>query len=217
MNGNRKKIIITILALMLLTIGGVGSYYWYQNTYFITTEDARVTGDLVKVGPMTAGKLSELSVEEGQTVQKDQIIGRQDIGNFPNTNVETAVMRAPIAGLVIKKQGTVGELVMPGQTLVMLVDQKKMYISANIEETKLENIKVGQQVDVTIDQFKGKKFQGKVSTIGQAANSTFSLLPSSTSGNFTKVIQKVPVKVHLNNTDIKLLPGTNAVVKIHIK
>lgn len=214
---NRKKIIITILALMLLTIGGVGSYYWYQNTYYISTEDARVTGDLVKVGPMTAGKLSELNVEEGQSVQKDQIIGRQNIGNLPNTNVEAAIMRAPIAGLVIKKQGTVGELVMPGQTLVMLVDQKKLYISANIEETKLENIKIGQQVDVTIDQFKGKNFQGTVSSIGQAANSTFYLLPSSTSGSFTKVIQKVPVKISLKNPNLKLLPGTNAVIKIHIK
>lgn len=217
MNEKRKTIIISILTLMLLSMGGIGLYYWYENTYYISTEDAKVTGDLVKVSPQISGKLLELNVNEGQTVEKDQILGRQDKSNLPAISIESSIMRAPISGLVIKKQGTVGEIVLPGQTLVMLVDQKKLYISANIEETKLENIKIGQSVDVTIDEFKGETFQGKVSFIGQASNSTFSLLPSSTGGNFTKVIQKVPVKIELNNTDKKLLPGTNAVVKIHIK
>jgi len=127
------------------------------------------------------------------------------------------VLRAPINGVVIKKQGTVGEFISPGQTIAMIIDPNKLYITANIEETKLGTIKQGQKVDITIDQFSKKAFAGRVKYVGQASNSTFALLPSSTGGNFTKVIQKVPIKIEFDKSDNTLLPGTNAVVKIHIK
>lgn len=98
-----------------------------------------------------------------------------------------------------------------------MIDPAGLYISANIEETKLEKVKPGQQAEIRIDQFTGKVFHGKVAGIGQAANSAFSLLPSSAGDTFTKVAQKVPVKIALEPTDVNLLPGTSAVVKIYIK
>ena len=101
--------------------------------------------------------------------------------------------------------------------MVWLVDPNKLYINANIEETKIVHIKKDQLVDISIDQLSGKKFTGKVDSIGQATASTFSLLDTSTSGTFTKVVQRIPVKITIDPTDSKLLPGTNAVIKIHIK
>jgi len=217
MNEKRKKLIYLIVAIMIVAFASIGGYYWYKNAYFVSTEDAKVTGDLVSVGPQISGKLLELNVEEGDTVIKDQIIGRQGMSNPQETNIDQSVLRAPISGIVIKEQGTVGEIISPGQTIAMIIDPNKLYITANIEETKLGNVKQGQKVDITIDQFSKKTFSGKIKYVGQASNSTFALLPTSTSGTFTKVIQKIPIKIEFDKSDNTLLPGTNAVVNIHIK
>lgn len=218
MNKKRKILMIVILILMVGVLSGVGFYYWYDNTYFVSTEDARVTGDIIKVSPQISGKLLEFNVEEGDSVLQDQIVGRQEMpSTLTDNNVEQSVIRAPISGIVIKKVGNVGEIEAAGQTLAMLIDPEKLYISANIEETKLGKVKQGQSVDITIDQIEGKKFTGKVKFVGKASNSTFSILPASTSGIFTKVVQRVPVKIEMDKNDAQLLPGTNAIVKIHLK
>ena len=217
MNGKRKVIIFSILIIMILAIAGVGGYYWYENTYYISTEDAKVTGDIVKVSPQVAGKLLEFNAEEGQAVKQGEILGRQEMNNLPDSSLELAIIRAPISGILIKRQANIGEVETPGVPLAMMVDPNKLYINANIEETKLEQIKTGQPVDIVIDQYPDKKFSGQVTSLGQATTATFSLLPTSSGGNFTKVVQKVPVKIWINKTDVKLLPGTNAVIKIHIR
>lgn len=217
MNSKKKVLIIALLAVMVLSLGGVGFYYWYENTYYVSTEDAKVTGDLVRVSPQVSAKLVDFSVEEGQLLQKGQILGRQEMLNLPDSNLEMTILRAPISGIVLKKQGTIGEVASPGQALAIMVDPDKLYVNANIEETKLEKLKTGEPVEITIDQYPDKKFKGTIETVGQATAATFSLLPASSGGNFTKVVQKVPVKIQLEKSDVKLLPGTNAVVKIHVK
>ncbi|WP_026888492.1 HlyD family secretion protein [Clostridium beijerinckii] len=217
MKGKRKILIIGILLVIVVALGSIGFYYWYENAYYVSTEDARVNADFVSVTPQISGKLLELNVDEGEKVTKNEILARQEMNNLPDTSVEQSLVRAPIDGIVVKKQGTVGELLSTGQTLITLVDPTKLYISANIEETKLEKVKVGQPVDITIDEYDSQKFGGKVKTIGEISNSAISLLPSSTSGTFTKVVQRVPIKIELDNFDSKILPGTNAVIKIHIK
>lgn len=217
MNEKRKKLIYLIITVMVMAFVSIGLYYWYKNSHFVSTEDAKVMGDIVSVSPQISGKLLEINIEEGDAVVQDQILGRQGMSNPQETNIDQSVLRAPISGIVIKKQGTVGEVISPGQTIAMIIDPNKLYITANIEETKLGNIKQGQKVDITIDQFSKKAFSGRVKYVGQASNSSFSLLPTSTSGTFTKVIQKIPVKIEFDKSDNTLLPGTNAVVNIHIK
>ncbi|MHB1167209.1 MAG: HlyD family efflux transporter periplasmic adaptor subunit [Carboxydocellales bacterium] len=169
------------------------------------------------MSPQIAGKLLEFNMEEGQVVQKGQILGRQEMINLPDSSLDMAMIKAPISGVVIKKQGTVGEVVAPGQLLGMIVDPTKLYISANIEETKLNKLKPGQQVDIVIDEYQGQQFTGNLKSIGQATAATFSLLPTSTGGNFTKVVQKIPVKIEFTKMEVKFLPGTNAVINIHVK
>ncbi len=217
MDEKRKLLIIGILAVMTVALAGIVVFYWYNNTYFIATEDATVAGDLAKVSPQISGKLMEFTVEEGDRVSRDQILGRQEMLNLTDPNIDQSVIRAPIDGIVLKKQGTVGEFESVGQTLAVIVDPQKLYVNANIEETQIGRVRPGQFVEITIDQYEGAQFTGKVRSIGQASNSTFSLLPSSTSGTFTKVVQKIPVKIQLDQNGAKLLPGTNAVIKIHIK
>ena len=217
MKEKRKILIVGILLTIVIALGGIVSYYWYENTYYVSTDDARVSADLVSVTPQITGKLLELNVAEGDTVAKNEILARQDMNGLPDTSVEQSLMRSPINGVIVKKQGTVGELLSTGQSVISLIDPSKLYITADIEETKLGKIKAGQPVDITIDQYDSTKFTGKVKSIGEVSNSALSILPASTSGTFTKVVQRVSVKIELDGFDSKILPGTNAVVKIHVK
>jgi multidrug resistance efflux pump len=95
----------------------------------------------------------------------------------------------------------------------------ELYITANVEEDELVHIKEGQKVEYTVDSFPGRKFSGQVISIGEAANSVFSLLPAQNTGNsYVKITQRVPVKISINESyGLKLLPGMSAVVKIHIR
>ena len=217
MKEKRKTIILLILCAMLITLGGVGFYYWYNNENFVSTEDAKVDGDFISITPQVSGKLLEFNAKEGDTDVKNQILGHIEASGLTDENIEYSLVRTPINGMVIKKQAEEGQYVSAGSTLAVMVDPEKLYITANIEEIKVEKIHEGQSVDIKIDQFEGKAFQGKVECIGKASNSAFSLLPSSSGGTFTKVVQKIPVKIQLEENDANLLPGTNADIKIHIK
>jgi len=214
---NRKVLIGIVLLLMMIAIGGIVAYYVYNNMYYVSTDDSTIQGDLIKATPQISGKLVEINIDDGDYVQKNQIIARQDMGNIPDTSLDSSIIRAPISGIVLKKTGTIGEVLSQGQQIAVMVDPGKLYVNANIEETKAREIKPGQVVDIKVDEYGNRQFKGKVKSIGKYANSDLALIPTSTSGTFTKVVQKIPVKISLETANCELLPGTNAIVKIHIK
>jgi multidrug resistance efflux pump len=217
MTENRRQLILTILVIMVIAIIAVVMYYWFNNTYYVSTDDAKVTGTLVKISPSSTGKLVDLFFDEGDYVEQNQILGRLDVMNLPDQGIEQSLVRAPISGVILKKSCTVGEIISAGQILAYMADPKGFYISANIEETKLKKLHPGQYVTIKVDQYKGKKLTGYVDTIGDAANSVFSLLPSNSGATFTKVVQKIPVHINIDKNNLKLVNGTNAYVKIHIR
>jgi len=215
-----KKAFIVIFVLMILTLAGVSGYYWYNNTYYVTTEDAKVDADLIRVSPEIAGEIKEINVESGDRVKKGQVLARLDDANLPpGADLDRTLVRAPIDGMVVYVPAHEGEMGAPGQPVVMLVDTADIYITANIEETDLPKVKPGQYVEVTIDSIPGKVFDGRVDSILGASLSTFSLIPAgNASGNFTKVTQRVPVTIKLDNyRGQRLVVGTNAVARIHVK
>jgi multidrug resistance efflux pump len=216
-----KKIAIWVVAvLMVLTLAGTTYYYWQKNNLYVDTEDAKVDGAIVRVSPQMVGKIMELNVDEGDLVKAGDILARQaDLTLPPGANLDLAVIKAPISGVVVKRIGNIGEVGAPGQPVLMLADLNGLYITANIEEKKLSRVKPGQLVDFTIDAVPGVKYTGRVESIGEATLSTFSLLPAqNTGGNFTKVAQRIPVKIKFDNYQgRRLLPGMNAIVRIHIK
>lgn len=217
---NNKKKIVAVLALMVISLLGVTGYYWYNNTYYVKTEDARIDGTITRVSPQVTGKIISVNVEEGDKVVAGQALMRLDDTLLPpGTNPDLAVVRAPVDGVIVKKIANPGEMASPGQTLMMMLDPYSLYITANVEETKLDAVKPGQKVDVWLDAIPDQKFAGTVEKVGEASLSTFSLLPAAnTSSNFTKVIQRVPVKILVE--DFKgnhVLHGTNSFVKIYIR
>lgn len=216
---NRKRILFLILSLMILSGAGIGYYYWYQGANYVQTEDVRIAGDIYRVMPRISGKIISLQMAEGDTVVADQILGQQDISNLPGSLLDNAVFRAPINGTIIKTLAKAGEVVAPGQPIAMIVDKDNLYLSANIEETDLNRIRVGQKVEFTVDTFPGYTLYGQVTEIGEATASTFSLLPAiNTSGNFTKVTQRIPIKISIDDKQgLDLSPGMSTVVKIRVK
>ena len=216
----KKKRIYLVLLAMVVTLAGVSYYYWYQNAHYVSTEDARVDGNVVKVSPQVSGQIIELPIEENQDVVSGEYMGRlSDVTLSSSANLDLTVIKAPISGTVIKKIAHVGEIASPGVAVAMIADLKDLYVTANIEESDLNKLKVGQTVSYTIDTFPREKFNGKILSVGNAANSVFSLLPQqSTSNSFTKVTQRIPVKISIEDYHNKrLLPGMNAIIKINIK
>ncbi|OPH57823.1 hemolysin D [Paenibacillus ferrarius] len=215
----RKVMLYIILTALVVVGGGIGGYFWYEGQNYLSTDDSRLAGDIYKVMPRITGKVTSLQVNEGDHVLADQIIGQQDNNNLPTSSLDQAALRSPIEGTVIKTLVKVGEVSSPGQTVAMVVDTSKLYVSANIEETQIYKIKEGEKVEINLDNFPGKVLVGKVKEISKATASTFSLLPSTnTSGNFTKVTQRIPIKIAIDdNQGLDLSPGISSSIKIHLK
>ncbi|WP_288399885.1 HlyD family secretion protein [uncultured Serratia sp.] len=111
-------------------------------------------------------------------------------------NLSYTRITAPIGGVVGKKSLRVGEFVKPGDALLAIVPQDKLYIIANYQETQLENIAHGQSVDIHIDTFPGQTLKGQVDSIAPASGVSFSAVaPENATGNFTKIVQRIPVKI----------------------
>lgn len=128
------------------------------------------------------------------------------------------VVRSPIDGVVDQKFVEPGEYVIPGQRLVILHDPKAVWVEVLLKETKLSGLKPGQPVDISVDAYPGRTFIGNVERIGTAATSQFALIPSpNPSGNFTKINQRVPVRIKVEQPDGNpLRPGMMVEVDIDL-
>ncbi|HKK12768.1 MAG TPA: HlyD family secretion protein, partial [Flavobacteriaceae bacterium] len=136
-------------------------------------------------------------------------------------DLKHAVVKAPCNGIVTKRAINNGELVSAGQSLFVVIDNSKIWVSANFKETKLSKIKKGQPVKIKIDGYPNLKLTGKVESVSGATGAKFALLPpDNATGNFIKVTQHVPVRISLDSVSPEiqqeLLPGLSAFVKIKI-
>ena len=138
------------------------------------------------------------------------------------TQLQNTKIVASSTGVVARKWVMPGDIIQPGQPVFTIYDLGNLWVTAYFEETKLENMKLGSPVEVEVDAYPNHRFNGKVTLIGAAAASRFSLIPpNNASGNFTKVTQRVPVKIGLdemqfrgNDSDHRLLPGMSVEVKV---
>ncbi|KQW96727.1 secretion protein HlyD [Massilia sp. Root418] len=129
---------------------------------------------------------------------------------------------APVDGRIGKRALEVGQRVQPGQQLTAIV-QDNVWVTANFKETQLAELKVGQPVHVSIDAIPGKTLVGRVDSFAPASGAQFALLPAdNATGNFTKIVQRVPVKVTFKPEDVKalsgrLVPGMSAIAEVDLK
>lgn len=165
--------------------------------------------DLAKVG----NREEAIRAAEAQVKQAEAALAAASVVT------EYTEILSPVNGTIALKSVNPGEVVAAGQPLFSVTDLSDVWLNARIEETKIGKLKTGQVVEYTIDGYPDRSFEGSIYDIGTAANSVFALIPTeNSSGTFTKVTQRIPVKITLPKDDnVVFRPGMSAIIKIHVK
>lgn len=130
---------------------------------------------------------------------------------------------APVDGVIAKRWSLPGDIIQPGQTIFTINEGKDIWVAVYLEETKFRTIRLGQDAEFTLDAYSGLTFRGKIFYIGSNAASEFSLIPpNNASGNYTKIAQRIPLKISIDKVEgkadkkanLKLVSGMSATVKI---
>jgi membrane fusion protein (multidrug efflux system) len=133
-------------------------------------------------------------------------------------NLSYTTIVAPIDGVVGNRTLRIGQFVQAGTQLMSLVPSSGAYVIANYKETQLTNVQPGQSVDIEVDMFPGKVVHGHVDSLAPASGQEFALLPpDNATGNFTKVVQRIPVKIALDSAGLDLRPGMSVIPTIQTK
>jgi membrane fusion protein, multidrug efflux system len=182
---------------------------------------ARAQGALTtSQSQLEAAKRQREALDIRDGVYRADITAKKAAIVVAQVNLAYTKITAPTSGHVGERHVLVGQLVTPGAHMIDLV-QREVWVEANFKETQLTNIRVEAPTDVHIDTLPGRTFQGRVAEISPASGSQFALLPpDNATGNFTKVVQRVPVKIVLlpGQPDLdRLHPGFSAEVTVHTK
>ncbi len=134
--------------------------------------------------------------------------------------LERTVIRAPAAGTVGARSVRAGQYVTPGRQLLSIVPLSQTYVVANFKETQLARLRLGQTVEIKADAFKGEPLHGRIDSFAPATGSEFALIPvENATGNFTKITQRVPVRILVERREGEpvLRPGLSVEIKVDLK
>lgn len=182
---------------------------------------ARAVGALAtSQSQLEAARRQRQALNTKDDVYKADIEAKRAAIVVAQVNLAYTHIAAPANGTVGERHVLAGQLVAPGTQTIDLV-QSDVWVQANFKETQLTNMRVGDSADVRVDTFPNREFHGKVDQLSPASGSQFALLPpDNATGNFTKVVQRVPVKIVLfpGQPDLdRLRPGFSAVVIVHTR
>jgi membrane fusion protein, multidrug efflux system len=169
-----------------------------------------------KTAPQQIGIMrARAASAEARVVQVRATLARAQL------DLDYATVKAPAAGYVSKKTVEVGQVVQPGQPLMAIVPLHDIWVTANFKESQLRKIRPGQRAEVAVDAYGGRRYQGHVDSISPATGARFSLLPpENASGNYVKVVQRVPVKILIEqgqDPEHVLRPGMSVVPTVFVK
>src|SRR5688572_15942920 len=135
-----------------------------------------------------------------------------------DVDIADRTIRAPADGRIVMTFARKGEHVAPGQRIAMFHDPSQVWVEANVKETAIGQLKPGMPAEIHVDAYPGRVIHGEIYRIGQAATSKFALLPDpNPSGNFTKITQRLPVRILLKDKDVTLRPGMMVEVEIPVR
>jgi len=212
----KKMVLINIVTIVVLVIIGVVGFHFYnQATSFVSTDNAKVDGEQIKVSAPASGEIKSFDVKNNEKLNKGdkvaEITAKSDSGQSQSMDV-----KMPQDGTIVKTDGMEGSVAQAGTPIAYAYNLDDSYITANVDEKDIADVEEGKDVDIRLDG-ENADLKGKVEEVGKATASSFSMMPSSnTDGNYTKVSQVVPVKISLDSKPSKnVVPGMNAEVKIH--
>jgi membrane fusion protein, multidrug efflux system len=168
---------------------------------------------------MTAPKQVAVSEARAKSALA-QVAQKKALLDQARLNLSYCTIAAPVNGIVGKKTVELGENISPGQQLMAVVPLDDVWITANFKETQLSHMNPGQRVRFSVDA-NGREYRGKIVAIGGASGSRFSLLPpENATGNYVKVVQRIPVRINLDpgqNDDHRLRPGMSVDPKVYLQ
>ncbi len=160
----RRLILVQLLIILALAAIGGAIYYWIYNNYnYYSTDDAQISGPIVNVSAPVAGTLSALDVKLG-----DKVTAGQTIGSITPATSTTAKgpasldLTSPMNGTILQVAAVQGQNVAPGLTLAVLTDPSTVSVTAYVDENAINNVSIGQPVDIHIDAYSNTSFSGHV-------------------------------------------------------
>jgi len=179
-------------------------------------QQAQAELETAQTGPsQIAATRARASSAEARVMQARANLAQADL------NLQYTTVKAPARGIVSKKGVNAGQVVQAGQPLLALVQIDDVWVTANFKETQLKDMRPGQRATIDVDAFGGREFKGKVDSVAGATGSRFSLLPpENATGNFVKVVQRVPVKIVLEpgqDPEHRLRPGMSVTPTVYTK
>ncbi|OEK65872.1 multidrug efflux protein [Staphylococcus equorum] len=212
----KKMVLINVITIVVLVIIGVVGFHFYnQATGFVSTDNAKVDGEQIKVSAPAAGEIKSFDVKNNEKLSKGdkvaEIAAKGEDGQSQNMDI-----KMPQDGTIVKTDGMEGSMAQAGTPIAYAYNLDDSYITANVDEKDIADVEKGKDVNITLDG-EDAELKGKVEEVGKATASSFSMMPSTNSdGNYTKVSQVVPVKISLDSKPSNnVVPGMNAEVKIH--
>ena len=186
----------------------------------IEQANARITqADATIQSAMTAPQQVAVSQARAKSAEA-QVAQRRAVVEQAKLNLSYCTVIAPVSGIVGKKTVEVGANVSPGQQMMAVVPLDDIWITANFKETQLRKMKAGQRATFTVDAY-SREYKGRVTGIGGASGSRFSLLPpENATGNYVKVVQRIPVRIDIDpgqNDDHRLRPGMSVDPKVYVE
>jgi membrane fusion protein, multidrug efflux system len=192
-----------------------------QRVQQVEADARKASADLASAAAGLRGQKSQLNVLSSQgkmaLAYYKEAIAAVEVAQL---ELDNSVLRAPIDGVIGNKAVRVGQFVKPGTILMAVVPLSDVYVTANFKETQLAKVRIGQKVSLHIDAYDDASFEGVIDSISPATGSRFSMLPpENATGNFTKVVQRLPVKIRLTNVpkDYRLTPGLSVEVSINTR
>jgi membrane fusion protein (multidrug efflux system) len=184
-----------------------------------TAEAAKAAAGLQGSNAQATAARRQLAVlEADRDVAEAQVAQAQAQLDLAQADLAATIIRAPVDGVIGNRVARLGNYVRPGQHLLSVVPVDEVWIDANFKETQLNRLRPGQSVTVIVDAFPSQPLTGTVTGFSPATGSKFSLLPpENATGNFTKIVQRVPVRIaipHDGPLAGRLVPGLSVVVKV---
>ena len=231
-----RYLILGAAGLILAIVGAsiFGFDQWSKSDLsgrFVSSNNAQVVADLVQVGSINAGRIVAMDVDVGSTVLEGQgravvdipaVISRSSITDtskmgFRDVQDQLFEVVAPRSGVIAARWAKKGDTLPAGQRIATLVDQRRVWIEANIDEKKIERVRPGQPVEIEITGRDGK-LTGKVETVSPVTAATLAS-PSDRglAGNGRRVAQVIPVKIRLDEDNLSLIPGSSAEITIWVR
>ncbi|MEK4028410.1 MULTISPECIES: efflux RND transporter periplasmic adaptor subunit [Bacillaceae] len=214
----RRIVLLNVLTIVILIGGGfLGYYFFTQTNNYIKTDNAKIDGQQMAVAAPAAGKLVSWNGEFGEKYKAGEKLGEVETQSPSGTGTIKVPVTLPQDGTIVEEKAVKNSMTAAGTPLAYAYDLNNLWITANVDETKLEDLSVGEKVDIYVDAYPDTTLTGKVKKIGLATANVFSMLPSSNStANYTKVTQVVPVTISINDQkSLDIVPGMNVSVRIH--